>query len=183
MKIRGRRFSSTKIRKLIAEGKLAEAARFLGRPYSLYGKVVKGAGRGKTLGYSTANLKPYHEAIPPKGVYAVKVFLQRGQAGKHPQMKNHLRDVFEPVPKLGILNIGNRPTFEKKKDVVIEAHLLGYQGNLYGKRMEVLFLKRIRPERKFPTEEALLSRIRLDEKEAKRFAATYEGQSNLPART
>lgn len=163
IKMKGRRFSSTQIRKWVAKGRLTEAARFLGRPYSLYGKVVKGAGRGKKLGYPTANLKPYHEALPPSGVYGVRAsFSQDG--------KNYL----------GILNIGTRPTFEKKGKVVMEVHLLDFQGNLYGKKMEVVFLKRIRPERRFATVKALVERIKSDEKAARRLLTVSEGRKNLP---
>ena len=164
VKMGGKRFSSTQIRGLIAKGKLAEAARCLGRPYSLYGKVVRGSGRGRHLGFPTANLKPYHEAIPPKGVYGVTASPSSG--GKS---------------YLGILNIGTRPTFEKKEKVVIEVHLLDFQGNLYGKKMEVTFLKRIRPERKFPTKEALMERIRRDEKMARRLLTVLPGRRGLPA--
>ena len=150
MKFLGRRTSSTQIRKLIAEGELRKASLFLGRPYSLYGKVVRGSGRGHRLGYPTANLKPYHEAIPPKGVYAVKVFLSSGEKGY-----------------LGILNIGNRPTFHEHKAVTIEVHLLDFQGDLYGRKIEVSFLKRLRPERRFVDEKALVSQIRRDEEAAR----------------
>ena len=155
-KMDGRRFSSTQIRELIAKGKLTDAARFLGRPYSLYGKVVKGAGRGKGLGYPTANLKPYHEALPPRGVYAVEALL------------HHRRSP-------GILNIGTRPTFEKNKKVVIEVHLFDFRGNLYGKKMEVIFLRKIRAERKFATQEALIQRIRKDEEAARKMFKRSDG--------
>lgn len=150
VKIRGRSLSSTRIRALVTEGNLKEASLFLGRPYSLYGKVVKGRGRGRNLGYPTANLLPYHEAIPPKGVYVVKAFVEDSRG------------------YLGIMNIGSRPTFEKGKSLVLEVHLLDFRGNLYGKKMEVRFLKRIRPEKKFSTPEALLERIRQDETAARR---------------
>ena len=164
VKMGGERFSSTQIRGLIAKGKLADAARCLGRPYSLYGKVVKGSGRGRRLGFPTANLKPYHEAIPPKGVYGVAASLSSD--GKS---------------YFGILNIGTRPTFEKKEKVVIEVHLLDFRGDLYGRRMEVTFLKRIRPERKFSTKEALIERIRRDEKMARRLLTVLPGRRDPPA--
>jgi len=154
VRIGKKRFSSTRIRALIAKGDLAKASHFLGRPYSLYGKVIHGRGRGRTLGYPTANLKPYHEAIPPKGVYGVRVFLPPGR-------------LWQP----GILNIGNRPTFEKKSPLTLEVHLLDFRGDLYGRKIEVAFLKRIRPERTFPTKEALLQRIRRDERIARRMMA------------
>jgi len=144
IKAGGRRISSTQIRQRIAKGNLDGAARLLGRPYSLYGKVVKGKGRGKRLGYPTANLCPYHEAILPKGVYAV--WASVGAKGY-----------------LGILNIGTRPTFETKPKVIPEVHLLDFRGNLYGKKMEVFFLKKIRKEKKFLTQEALVRRIQKDE--------------------
>lgn len=154
IKFLGRRTSSTQIRIWVAQGKLKEASLSLGRPYSLYGKVVKGCGRGRLLGFPTANLKPYHEAIPPRGVYVVKVFLHRGQFGKRPQY-------------LGILNIGNRPTFGRNRATTLEVHLLGFQGDLYGRKIEVSFLKRLRPERKFSNKEALVSQIRRDTEAAR----------------
>ncbi|MFH1858110.1 MAG: bifunctional riboflavin kinase/FAD synthetase [Candidatus Omnitrophota bacterium] len=157
MKYRGTLYSSTRIRTLVAKGNLAEATRFLGRPHSLYGTVVRGRGRGKRLGCPTANLRPCHDAIPPRGVYAVTAFLQGKKRAR---------------PYLGILNIGYRPTFEKRKAQVIEVHLLDYRGTLYGKKMEVSFLKRIRPEKKFKSAEALMTRIRCDERAARRLRNT-----------
>ncbi|MBI4435959.1 MAG: bifunctional riboflavin kinase/FAD synthetase [Candidatus Omnitrophica bacterium] len=165
VKMGKKRFSSTKIRTLIARGDLTTASHFLGRPYSLYGKVVKGSGRGKWLGYPTANLKPYHEAIPPKGVYGVKVFLPHKRKGY-----------------TGILNIGHRPTFEKRSPLTLEVHLLDFRGDLYGRKIEVAFLKKIRSERLFSTKEALLQRIRCDEDIARKMATVPVPSAVLPGR-
>ena len=143
--------SSSRIRKLISQGKLRAAASLLGRPVSVFGTVVKGSGIAKGLGYPTANINPHHEVIPPHGVYAVKVRLD----------KKMLR---------GILNIGFRPTFYNYRDEepTIEAHLFGFKGNLYNKDIEVFFVKKIRLERKFKSRTMLVKQIKSDMKTARR---------------
>lgn len=138
--------SSTFIRKLAISGKLKEAARMLGREVSILGTVREGSRRGRLLGFPTANLDPHHEAIPPSGVYIVKVRLANKEYG-------------------GILNIGFQPTFNKKKsakDPTIEVHIFNFRGQIYGKDLEIIFLKRIRSERGFKNQEQLLARIRKD---------------------
>jgi len=166
VKIGGEKFSSTRIRKLIAKGKLQEASFLLGRPYTLLGKVISGRGRGKRLGYPTANLKPFHSVGLPRGVYAVK-------ASFPPSQKAYI----------GLVNIGLRPTFEQRKNQVVEVHLLDFKGDLYGRKVKVLFLERIRHERKFPTKKALIRRIQLDEAKVRalELSKALQSRMDLPA--
>ncbi len=155
LKTGGQPVSSTLIRRLIEKGELVQAARLLGRRVSVRGTVVPGSGRGKTLGFPTANIDPHHEAIPPPGVYAVRVLLNSRRFA-------------------GMVNIGFRPTFRspraegKAGSRQVEVHIFDFRRNLYGKDMEVVFLKMIRPEKRFPNTESLVSRIRLDERIARR---------------
>jgi riboflavin kinase / FMN adenylyltransferase len=148
LKIGSRPVSSTRIRALIMKGDLPKAARCLGRPVSVLGTVVKGSKRGRLLGFPTANINPHHEVIPPSGVYAVRVVIGFARYN-------------------GILNIGTRPTFrEKDHEPTIEAHIFGFKGNLYNKDIEVIFIKRIRGEKRFKNKEELISQIRIDEHSA-----------------
>jgi riboflavin kinase/FMN adenylyltransferase len=129
--------SSTKVRHVLETGDVETAARWLGRPYSLSGVVVKGVGRGHTIGYPTANLQVNHpdKLIPPLAVYAVAVDFQA-----------------ETWP--GMLAIGTRPTFGGGERT-IEVHLIGYERDLYGRTLEMHFLKRLRGEARFPNIAAL----------------------------
>jgi riboflavin kinase / FMN adenylyltransferase len=136
--------SSTRIRHLLDAGEVDRAARVLGRPYSLRGTVVRGDGRGRGLGLPTANLDvPSEKLVPANGVYAVWV-----QVGT------------ERLP--GALNIGVVPTFQDAARRTLEVHLLGFQGDLYGARLDVELVKRLRPERRFRDAQALLAQIQLD---------------------
>lgn len=137
------RVSSTRIRAAIADGDLVRARRMLGRDWSLLGTVVKGVGRGRKLGFATANLDLHHEIRPPPGVYAVRV--QVGE-GEHP----------------GVVNIGIRPTFGPDGDLTVEVHLLEYDGDLYGQDLEVFLVKRIRDEMQFSGRDALIRQIQKD---------------------
>lgn len=137
--------SSSRIRRFVEEGRFPEAARFLGRSFSIHGKVMHGRGVGFRLGAPTANLRLCEQMLPPLGVYAVWVRLEG-------------RGVW------GLLNLGTRPTFSpRRKRVVAEVHLLDFRGNLYGKKLEVIFLRKIRNERVFPTPGTLGLQIRKDE--------------------
>jgi len=140
--------SSTRIRALIMSGKLKEASGLLGRPVSILGTVVKGNRRGRLLGYPTANINPHHEAIPPSGVYAVYA-------------------MFEGRKYKGILNIGRRPTFlNDGAEPTIETHIFGFGKSIYGKDIEVIFVKRLREEKRFPGKKELVKQIRIDERRA-----------------
>jgi len=147
----GRRvISSSHIRHLIAMGDLSAAGRLLGRPVSVLGTVIHGDKRGRIIGYPTANINPHHESIPPSGVYAVKIKLQ-----------NKLFN--------GILNIGRCPTFKPYKDVepTIEVHIFDFKRAIYGRDLEILFVKEIRRERHFADKQDLIRQIRRDEKKAR----------------
>ncbi|MDD5449739.1 MAG: riboflavin biosynthesis protein RibF [Candidatus Omnitrophica bacterium] len=149
LKIGGIPVSSTRIRALVLSGRLKEASILLGRPVSVLGTVINGSRRGRILGYPTANINPHHEAIPPSGVYAVYA-LVNGKKHK------------------GILNIGVRPTFHNKgeSEPTIEAHLFGFNKDIYGKDIEIIFIRRLRAEKRFPNREALIKQIRIDEQTA-----------------
>jgi riboflavin kinase/FMN adenylyltransferase len=142
--------SSSRIRALIAQGDLSRASRLLGRPVAVLGTVTRGYGRGRIIGYPTANINPHHEAIPPSGVYAVKIKLQ-----------NKLFN--------GIVNIGRCPTFKQATDVepTIEVHIFNFHKNLYGKDIEIVFIKKIRSEKRFEHKDDLVRQIRNDEKRAR----------------
>jgi riboflavin kinase/FMN adenylyltransferase len=135
--------SSSLIRALLRLGKVSEANRFLGRAYQVSGEVVQGKGRGaKLLGVPTANLRSFNELLPASGIYVVQV----GWQG----------DNFP-----GVANIGTCPTFDNQ-ELSLEVHLLDFAHNLYGQRLEVSFMARLREERRFPSLEALASQIHAD---------------------
>ncbi len=138
--------SSSVIRDYLSSGAVGEASALLGRYYSIEGEVVHGARRGKSLGFPTANLKTANELIPGIGVYAVRVLV-------------------DTRSYRGVASIGIRPTFDSGP-VSIEVYLLDFQGDLYGKQMEVAFIKRLRGEEKFPDPEALVRQIRKDVQDA-----------------
>lgn len=151
LKMSGKVVSSSLIRDLITRGETSKASKLLGRPVSILGTVVHGAKIGRILGFPTANINPHHEAIPPGGVYAVKARLG---------------------PKLlsGILNIGTRPTFHiysHELEPTIEVHLFGFNKNIYGRDMEVVFVKKIRGERKFRSKTELVEQIKRDVRRVK----------------
>jgi riboflavin kinase / FMN adenylyltransferase len=140
----GRPVSSSLVRELIFAGRLDEARTLLGRPPSVIGAVVRGDRRGSAIGIPTANLELHHAVRPPAGVYAADVPLD-GRV---------LR---------AVVNIGTRPTFKAEGAETIEAHLLEYRGgDLYGRVLEVRFLKRLRDERRFQGVEQLKAQIDLD---------------------
>lgn len=140
--------SSTSIRRLIQEGRLAEAKVLLGRDFEVQGTVVKGQNRGaRLLGFPTANLNPHAELLPKRGVYAVQLLID---------------DVFYN----GVTNVGVNPTFGDT-GLTVETHVLEYSGDLLGKTIKVLFLKRLRDEKAFKTVEELSDQIARDIAQAK----------------
>jgi riboflavin kinase/FMN adenylyltransferase len=140
----GRPISSSLIRDAVAAGRLEEAADLLGRPFALHGIVVAGEGRGAQIGIPTANIELSHRVRPPHGVYVVRIALG---------------DRVLP----GVANLGTRPTFHEKGAESVEVHLLDYTGApLYGRRLEVRFLARLRDERKFSGPDDLVRQIRSD---------------------
>ena len=143
--------SSTKIRKLLCIGDVEKANAFLGYAYSINGKVVKGNKVGRTIGYPTANILVENKwkLIPADGVYAVKVQL----AGKQ---------------YFGMLNIGERPTIADDKHV-IEVHIFGFSADVYGSKIKVELVKRIRDEKQFDKLEHLKNQLKVDANNCKRY--------------
>lgn len=145
------RISSTGIRSLLAEGKVAEANKQLGRPYAIFGEVLHGKKLGRTLGFPTMNLIPSMEKLlPAYGVYVTKT-----------KVDDKWFD--------GITNIGLRPTVDSDELVSVETHLFSYNGDLYGKQVEVQFIQFLRPERKFADVAALKAAMLEDVKSAKAY--------------
>jgi riboflavin kinase/FMN adenylyltransferase len=143
----GERISSTRIRQSIRDGAMANAAEMLGRPYGIEGLVVKGQQLGRTLGFPTANIALGEEQLPPDGVWAV-----RGHGDGHAWQ--------------GVANLGNRPTVDGLTRV-FEVHLFDHDSDLYGKMLEVEFVKHLRPEQKFPSLDALREQITKDVTDAR----------------
>ena len=144
--------SSTRIRESIASGELEDALLCLGRPYEIVGRVILGDQRGRTLGFPTANLAPDSELLPDRGVYATLV---RRLDSDQPEQ-------WYPA----VTNVGSRPTF-KKGEVLVEAHLLDFEGDLYGELLEIAFCRRIRREQRFSGPEELVAQIQRDAEAAR----------------
>lgn len=152
--------NSSRIRELLVDSKLAPANAMLGRPYAIRGIVSKGDQRGRTLGFPTANLGADNEVLPGAGVYAGHVrFLDDGSPP---------RDASWPA----VTNVGTRPTFVEEGRVLAEAHLIDFDGDLYGRRIELSFTHHLRPERRFDGVDALRAQIRADVEEARRLLET-----------
>ncbi len=145
----GQPISSTLIRSAVAHGDLAAAARWLGRPYALVGTVERGAGRGRTIGIPTINLAPPdpRKLLPPDGVYAVWVEWDGRRWG-------------------GMMNQGPRPTFGITTRA-LEVHLFGFTGELYGERLKVEWVRRLRDVQAFPSRDALVAQLARDAQAAR----------------
>ena len=144
--LNGEIVNSTYIRKSIISGSMSRVKKMLGRPFSLKGKVVSGSGRGKLMGFPTANITPKyeHQITPKNGVYFVLIQFH----GKYHQ---------------GMCNIGLRPTFDSSDKEIIEVHVFDKDDvNLYNLNVQVLFIKYIRDEKKFESEESLIQQLELD---------------------
>ncbi|MBI1845790.1 MAG: bifunctional riboflavin kinase/FAD synthetase [Candidatus Rokubacteria bacterium] len=140
--------SSTEIRAALGQGDVRRAARYLGREYTVPGTVVAGAGRGRQLGFPTANLATDLPLLLPPGVYACRAALD---GRDHP----------------AVTNVGVRPTFGETA-LAVEVHVLDFAGDLYGKAMRLTFVDRLREERKFPGIDALKAQIAADVAEVRR---------------
>jgi riboflavin kinase / FMN adenylyltransferase len=138
--------SSTRIRRLVAEARMDEAGALLGHPYYLDGTIVEGRKRGTTIGFPTANMVTENELIPPHGVYATTMTI-------------------DGVVHAGVTNVGVRPTFNETEPTV-ETHLLRYSGDLYGSRVRLSFVQRLRDERRFDSVDALRAQIEADQRRA-----------------
>lgn len=141
--------SSTRIRRLVAEGRVDEAGALLGHHYAIGGTVVHGAARGRLLGFPTANLSTDNELVPPTGVYATAA---------------EIGGTRWPA----VTNIGVRPTFESAGAVTIETHVLGLDADVYGAPLSLSFIQRLRDERRFPDVDALKEQIQADVRRARR---------------
>jgi len=150
----GRTVSSTRIREAIRAGNLDAASQMLGRAYSIANGVLEGDKLGHKLGFPTANIDPAGLALPPSGVYAIHA-IARGKTYR------------------AVLNIGTRPTLNNPTPSLrIEAHLLDFTGDLYGKELEIVFAEKLRDEQKFPSLDALKSQITADIERAKTIFAS-----------
>jgi len=156
VEVEGRTVSSSAIRAALREGEVALAGRLLGRPFAVTGLVARGEARGRELGFPTANLEPDNTLLPRAGVYLSQV---RALAGRHPAMTN----------------VGLRPTFGGER-LCVETHLLDFDQDLYGQRIEILFLERLRDEQHFDGPGMLADQLARDR------AATesYFAQLRLP---
>lgn len=150
--------SSSKIRELLLEGRVEPARRLLGHPFVLDGQVERGRGRGRGLGYPTANVASATELIPANGVYTVLCALE-GEEGVWG----------------GAANVGRKPTFGREERTV-EVHLFGSFGDLYGRRIAVAFLHRLRAELRFASVEELVAQIDEDVRIAKEQIRSWEGE-------
>ncbi len=149
--------SSTRVREAVVRGAVEAAAAMLGRRYLVDGAVVRGLGRGRTLGIPTANLDPLNEILPGGGVYAAIVRVDGG-----------------PQAWPAVVNVGRRPTFGGGA-VLLEAHLLGFDADLYGRGLRVEFEARLRDERAFPDANALRAQIADDVQAARRVLEKARG--------
>ncbi len=152
VEVDGETVSSTRIRALIAAGDMEGARHCLGAPFMVEGEVVGGDQRGRELGFPTANIVPDDRlAIPGHGVYAA--FANGAPAA---------------------VNVGVRPTFETGRGVLIETHLIDFEGDLYGTDLRVAFVARLRGEKRFAGVEELIAQMRVDVEDAKRVCASFQ---------
>ncbi len=144
--VNGKRVSSTRIRESLKEGRIQEVNQFLGRPYTISGKVVEGDKRGRQMGFPTANIHMKHLRPALTGVYAVKLGNRNGVA-----------------------NLGVRPTIAGTPKLLLEVHLLNFNEDIYGQHVQVTFLEKIRDEMKFENIDALIEQIKKDVAHATRY--------------
>jgi len=152
----GVRISSTAIREALAAGKIRMAREYLGRPYSISGRVFHGDGVGRKLGYPTANVQMKHNLPPLKGVYVVLV---------HAEGLGVLQ---------GVASLGIRPTLKQEARYVLEVHMFEFKQQIYGKHLRVEFLQKLRDEQKFNGLDALTRQIALDVENAKKWFIEHE---------
>lgn len=159
VRLRGQRISSSKIRQLLADGKVNLARRMLGRPYGVEGQIIHGQQRGRTIGFPTANLHPHNRVIPKFGVYATATLIE----GRW---------------RRSITNVGIRPTFDDDQNPSIESYIFDFDGDLYGDVLRVRFLHRIRDERKFGGIDELRAQIEKDTRRSLDYFS-HEGVKNM----
>jgi riboflavin kinase / FMN adenylyltransferase len=153
VRLRGARISSSKIRAMLAAGRVNLARRMLGRPYGVEGRVVRGDERGRTLGFPTANLQPHNRVIPRGGVYVTATLIEGDW-------------------RRSVTNVGTRPTFTSREaEPSVETYVMDWSGDLYGDVVRVRFLHRLRDERKFASIVELKTQIDTDVARAARYFA------------
>jgi riboflavin kinase/FMN adenylyltransferase len=153
LEVEGEIVSSSHIRGLVLAGEVAQATRFLGAPFQMRGEVAHGDERGRELGFPTANLIPEDAlVVPGHGVYAC---LADGMAAA--------------------VNVGVRPTFVTGRGELVEAYVLDFEGDLYGRQLRLDFLERLRGERRFSSAEALVEQMRLDVERTREIVAAHRG--------
>jgi riboflavin kinase/FMN adenylyltransferase len=150
VQLRGLRVSSSRIRNLLAEGKVNLARRMLGRPYGVEGRVEHGAERGHLLGFPTANLRPQNRVIPRNGVYVTGTLI-------------------DSQWRRSVTNVGVRPTFESEAEPSVETFVMNWGGDLYGDAVRVRFLHRLRAEKKFSSVDELKTQIKRDVDRAQKY--------------
>jgi riboflavin kinase / FMN adenylyltransferase len=148
VEVGGQIVSSSRIRSLVMEGRLDEAGAMLGRPYRIHGVVVRGAGRGATIGFPTANVGQIDTLLPGEGIYAAKVRIRHSASDT---------DIWRPAA----VSLGPNPTFDEG-GLKVEVHIIGFHGDIYGRQVEVDFLARLRDIRRFESLDALLAEIARD---------------------
>lgn len=148
----GEKIGSNRVRKLVTGGDVAAAAKILGRPHEIEGTVVRAKGRGRTIGYPTINLKTDHTLVPKNGVYVTEIEIDGQRFG-------------------AVTNVGTNPTFETGQERSIESFILDFSGDLYDKRVKVIFLERIRDEVRFGGVEELIAQIGKDVETARGYLA------------
>ena len=153
VKVNGTVVSSTAIRQAVEAGEFAKAASMLGREYTILGTVSGGEKLGKKIGFPTANLSAHSEQFPPDGVYFAEAWL-------------------DGVLLHGVVNLGFRPTVSSgQPERILEIHLLDFDQDIYGKDLEIRFIRYLRPEKKFESVDALVRQIEVDVRQAREFCA------------
>jgi riboflavin kinase/FMN adenylyltransferase len=157
VEVAGERSSSTAVRHALAAGELEHATRLLGRPYSISGRVVHGDKLGRDIGFPTANIQLKHNRPPLMGIFAVKLSGLNGRS----------------LP--GVASLGKRPTVKGADAVpVLEVHLFDFDAEIYGRRVRVEFLHKLRDEEKYPDLDSLVAQIRRDVDNARQFLAKHK---------
>lgn len=149
--VEGKRASSTAVREALAAGDMQHAAELLGRPYSISGHVMHGDKLGRQIGFPTANIQLQHNRPPLSGIFAVEVYGLNG------------------APLQGVASLGTRPTVHENGKPTLEVFIFDFRDDLYGRRLRVDFLKKLRDEEKYPDLDSLIAQIGRDVKNAKDF--------------
>lgn len=175
LEVGGEIVSSSHIRGLVAAGEVAGAERFLGAPFELRGEVVHGDARGRQLGFPTANLIPDDRLVcPGHGVYACLATIAAGAPGG---ALDGAPAALEGTAVAAAVNVGVRPTFVTGRGELVEAYLLDFQEDLYGRQLRLRFLQRLRGERRFESVDALVEQMGRDVEQTRSVAGTRHAAS------